>query len=300
MSAQVKPAARHEVLFTMGDESKAKVDALLRQCGHNNLNLLLARGLALVQWVEDQAEQGRTVAAVVYADQNERGRADQVFELVERADLLKPRQQALAAVPVAAVPPIAAEVAEAPATSPEAAPAPSAEPTTPVKASKAAPNPKLVARPKTPPAKKAAGRTPRGSRNRALEVLNAHRVSDESGPVKSYTWVRWRAEMDKKLPPIHVGDNRALPGELGPQHLEELERMSKDARHATHFKIGQWGELCYYGFEPGRGWCYLEDCSMRLLPDTYCDGGLFAVFPVVMAIEYLQKLANPLRASATA
>lgn len=299
MSAQVKPAARHEVLFTMGDDSKARVDALLRQCGHNNLNLLLARGLALVQWVEDQNERRRTVAAIVYGDQGESGRVDQVFELEERAELLKPRQQLLAAVPVAAAPPAATEPVETPEKAPEAPAAPKAAPT-PVKTAETTQNPKLVARPKTAPVKRAAGRTPRAARNRSLEVLNAHRVDDINGPIKSHTWVSWKAGTEKRLPPIHVGDNRALPGELGPQHLEELERMSKDARHATHFKIGQFNELCYYGFEPGRGWCYLEDCSMRLLPDTFCDGGLFAVFPVVMAIEYLKKLANPIRETATA
>lgn len=157
---------------------------------------------------------------------------------------------------------------------------------------------KLVARPKMAPAAKPAPK--KRGQNRAAEVLRAHLVDDVSGPIKSHTWVSWNCTHEKRPAPILVGDDRALPGELSLEHLPDLDCMLVEGRHATHFKITPEGALVYYGFTPGKGWCYLEEGSMRLLPDSFCDGGLFAIFPVVMAVEYLRRLANPSREVASA
>ncbi|WP_219097774.1 hypothetical protein [Pseudomonas sp. UMAB-40] len=284
MSATNGPV-RHDIMFSMSDASKERVDLLLRQCGHASLNLLLARGLALVQWVEDQQDQGRTVGAVIYGAE---GGEDEVFELEERPELLKPqpRPQSLPTQVKAAAPVV--EPTPAPKPEPVASTAPVIDPA------------KLVARPKTPPpVTQPRYRAPSGRE----QQLRAH-IPNDNGPVKTHTWVRWRCKMDKRLPPILIGDDRALPGELTLEHLPELERMLVDARHATHFQLTKDNYLAYYGFQAGKGkrggWCYVEEGSMQLRKDDHCDGGLFAIFPVVMAVEYLRRLANPRAAVASA
>lgn len=74
---------RHEILFSMSEASMAKTRALMEKCGHSNLNLLLARGLALAEWVESQNERGRAVGSMD-------GDGNDFWELHERPDLLKP------------------------------------------------------------------------------------------------------------------------------------------------------------------------------------------------------------------
>lgn len=275
---------RHDIMFSMSDASLDRVTLLLSQCGHNSLNLLLARGLALVQWVEDQQDKGRTIGAVLYGDEGV-----EVSELEERPELLKPqpRPQSLptpvkpvAPVPVKESAPVV-ESTPAPKPEPVATPAPVIDPA------------KLVARPKNPPQmKQPKYRAPNGRE----QVLRAH-IPNDNGPVKSYTWVAWKCQMDKRLPPILIGEDRALPGELTLDHLPELERMLVEARHVTHFKITEDNCLFYYAFQQGNGkrggWYYVQEGSMQLLKDDHCDGGLFAIFPVVMAVEYLRRLANP-------
>jgi hypothetical protein len=280
------------MVFAPNAEAWERIDRLMEQQGHQVYGLAIARGFALVQWVLEQQAAGRIVGSL------ETGEED--FEpLVERPDLLAPRQR-LQAVPVTEPAPLTPVVqpepvqasAVAEVVTPAPVPAPTAAPATAstLPAELAA---KLVPREKKPQPPKAAPRH-RGQ-NRAAEILRAHLVNDVSGPVKSHTWVRWRCEMDKRAAPILVGDDRALPGELSLEHLPELECMLVEGRHATHFRITAQGELSYHAFAPGKGWCYLEEFSMRLLPDSHCDGGLFAVFPVVMAVEYLRRLANPER-----
>lgn len=275
---------RHDIMFSMSEASKDRVDLLLSQCGHKNLNLLLARGLALVQWVEDQQDRGRTIGAVLYGDEG----AD-VLELEERPELLKPqpRPQSLTA-PKAEAPAPVVEAQPAPKPEPVAAPAPAIDPA------------KLVARPKTPPpVTQPKYRAPSGRE----QQLRAH-IPNDNGPVKTYTWVRWKFDQEKRKPPILIGDDRALPGELTLDHLSELERMQKDARHATHFLVTKDGFLAFYGFQGGNGrrggWCYVEEGSMQLRKDDHCDGGLFAIFPVVMAVEYLRRQSSQRTAVASA
>lgn len=285
MSTPTGPV-RHEIMFSMSDASKQRVDKLLLQCGHANLNLLLARGLALVQWVEDQQGQGRAIAALTCGDDV----PEDLIELEERPELLKPqpRPQSITA-PAKPVEPVqepapAPVVEQTPAPEPVASAVPAIDPE------------KLKARPKSPaPVKQPRYRAPSGRE----QVLRAH-IPNDNGPVKTYTWVRWKCGMDKRLPPILIGEDRALPGELTLDHLTELERMLTDARHATHFLVTKDGFMAFYGFQAGNGkrggWCYVEEGSMQLRKDDHCDGGLFAIFPVVMAVEYLRRLASPARA----
>lgn len=286
MSAPTGPV-RHDIMFSMSDASKARVDGLLRQCGHTNLNLLLARGLALVQWVEDHQSEGRCIAALTCGDDI----PDDVIELEERPELLKPQRPQSITAPAKPVEPVQ-----------EPSPAPVVETTpAPEPAARAVPaiNPdKLKARPKTPPpVKQPKYRAPSGRE----QALRAH-IPNDNGPVKSRRWVEWKCESEGRVPPIYIGDDRVLPGELTLDHLPELERIQSDARHATHFLVTKEGALFFYGFTPGNGkrggWCYLEDDSMRLLPEGNCNAGLFAIFPVVMAVEYLRRLASPARAMA--
>lgn len=293
MSALEQPK-RREMVFAPAAESWERIDSLMEQQGHQVYGLTIARGFALVQWVLEQQAAGRIVGSL------ETGEED--FEpLVERPDLLAPRPR-LQSVPVP----------ESAPSMPERAPVAPSEPVqvattavvaTPTQAAPASTLPaelsaKLVARPRTPPAARPAPK--RRGQNRAAEVLRAHLVDDVHGPIKSHTWVRWNCNHENRPAPILIGDDRALPGELSLEHLPELDCMLVEGRHATHFKITTTGELAYYGFTPGKGWCYLEEGSMRLLPDSFCDGGLFAIFPVVMAVEYLRRLANPSREVASA
>lgn len=287
MSGQT-PQPKHEVVFTLSPAGKTRADALLARCGHRNMSLMIARGLALVEWVEDQIDEGRTVAGVIYGEGDD---GNALFtELQERPELLKPVQRPTAApavqdAPTASV--AAPETIQAPAPRPASAPVPVA--------TSATTNPKLVARERRPPPPAPAPR-PR-SPNRRAEKMTAH-IPNDDGPVKTYRWVRWKAEQTNLLPPIQIGEDRVLPGELNMRHLADLEYMAAQARHVTHFKITKDGDLSYYAYAPKKGWCYVEMCSMQLYKDTNCAGGLFAIFPIVMAIEYLQRLANPPRAMA--
>lgn len=282
MSDQAGPV-RYDLMFSMSEASHARVTQLLRRCDHNNVNLLLARGLELVQWVEDQQDQGRTIGAVLYDGENV-----DVAELAERAELLKPqpRPQSIPAKPVEAV------VEPRPSPKPEQAPVPVAGAATTV-------NPKLVPRDKKPtPAPPPRYRAPSGRE----QQLRAH-IPNDNGPVKTYTWVRWKCETENRKPPILIGDDRALPGDLTQDHLPELERMLVDAKHATHFMVAVDGYLSYYAYQPGNGtrggWRYVEEGSMQLRKDEHCEAGLFAIFPVVMAVEYLRRQAAPARTLAS-
>lgn len=278
MSDQSGPV-RYDLMFSMSEASHGRVNSLLQRCNHNNVNLLLARGLELVQWVEDQQDLGRTIGAVLYD-----GEDVDVSELTERPELLKPQPRPQS-IPLKAV----EATAEA---QPEPVPAPVASADKPV-------NPKLVPREKKPsPPPPPRYRAPSGRE----QQLRAH-IPNDNGPVKTYTWVRWKCEMDKRKPPILIGDDRALPGELTLDHLPELERMLVDAKHATHFLVTVDGFLSYYAYLPGNGtrggWRYVEEGSMQLRKDEHCQAGLFAIFPVVMAVEYLRRLSAPARTLAS-
>lgn len=296
MSGQTSPT-KHEVVFTLSDSGKARADALLARCGHRNMALMIARGLALVEWVEDQLDQGRAVAGITYGAGDD---GEALFaELQERPELLMPPQRAITA-PAAPIAPKAAVSAPVQIPTPPAvidAPAPrKARQATPAPiAQDATTNPKLMPRERRPPPPKPAPR-PRNP-NRRAEKLTAH-IPDDNGPIKTFRWVRWKAESTGRLPPIPIGDERVLPGELNLGHLAELQRFTVEARHVTHFRITDDGDLSFYGYAPNKGWCYAEQCSMQLHKDAQCAGGLFAIFPIVMAVEYLQRLANPPRAMA--
>ena len=279
--SQPSGPVRHDIMFSMSDASQERVNLLLSQVGHKSLNLLLARGLALVQWVEDQQDLGRTIGSVVYSADG----AD-VCELEERPELLKPqpRPQSLP-IPVKAVAPVQESASVV-------GPTPTPKPEPVVTATSAIDPAKLVPRPKKPPVMtQPKYRAPSGRE----QQLRAH-IPNDNGPVKTYTWVRWKCETQGHLPPILIGDDRALPGELTLAHLPGLEQMLDSARHITHFRLTEDGFLSFYAFQVGNGkrggWSYLEECSMRLYKDEMCDGGLFAIFPVVMAVEYLRRQAG--------
>lgn len=299
MTGQINPA-KHEVVFTLSEAGKARADALLARCGHRNMSLLIARGLALAEWVEDQRDEGRSVAGVCYGAGDD---GEALFvELLERPELLKPHAARSSDSEPMQVAKLSAPSAGA--AKPEYRPASSAPSLSIVKNSpqpascatdaslSVTDNPKLVARDKTPvPPKPAPAARPK---NRRAEKLVAH-VPNDDGPIKTFTWVRWDAEMRKLPAPIPIGDDRVLPGNLSLEHLDELEEIESSVKCATHFKVSEFGDLTYYGYAPGKGWCSVELCSHRLKKDSHCAAGLFAIFPVVMAVEYLKRMAKPSR-----
>lgn len=278
--AEQQAPRKHVETFTLSDSGKARADDLLSRCGHNSLQLLIARGLALVEWVVDQQERGRTVAGVVYGTEDTEL---YVCELHERPELLMPRQRPQA-LPVPAQEQQAAKVAE-----PAELPAPAAESIQaspePVASQAVAPtqNPKLMPRAKNPPAPKP--RPTRIDQSKQAAVLAAHRPNDD-GAVKTYNWVVYECERKKRLPPICHGD-KPLQGELSSAHYAELSRVEKYA--ATHFRISDYGDLSFYRFEPKRGWLNVNVLNYQGELDEMVTGGCTSIFPIALALDYLAK-----------
>jgi hypothetical protein len=298
----------------MGDASMARAQDLLRQCHHNNLPLLMARGLALVEWVEEQAAQGRTIASVKYAEE---GEEPVIYELQERPELLRPQPKpvltvapAPAATPVAAPQP-APEPEPQPALEPEPEPVvaqtpePAPEPEPVEMAAEETPpspplegeakrrafdalrqqNPKLVpgAKAAPAPARPAPARTP----NRRAEIAMAHKENDMAGPIKSFQWLVNDCNRLKMRPPLHY-KQRGLPGDLVTMHLEHLEQAIGTDSRVTHFRVNDFGDITFYAFLYGKGWCVLEVGQQAFYLCESVNAGVSPVFPVALAIEYLK------------
>lgn len=303
MNTQPRPG-RHEVGFSFSDASKARADDLLRKCGHNDLRLLMARGLALVEWVEQQHEEGRVVAGVLYAKDEESEMV--VVELEERPDLLRPKVHprpvlvpaspapVAKAAPVSVAPPVTAQVVvpvPAPvAVEPEPEPAPVVlDPDAKREALRllVEQNPKLMARPKVPP-QRTEPKPSRASMNRRAELMMAHKVNDAGGPIKSFEWVRAHCITRSKMPPICFRD-RPLPGELAASYLEHFDAATDIDSRVSHFRINDCGDLMFYAFLVGKGWCQLELGTVGLYKDAQVDAGIACVFPIALAADYLRE-----------
>ncbi|WP_439254466.1 hypothetical protein [Pseudomonas monteilii] len=241
---------RHEVLFTMSAQSMQRTTALLKRCGHQNLNLLLARGLALVEFVLDQLEQGRSVGSVILGE-------DGFLPLRERPELVTPREGAR----------------------PKAVPAPTRGGTTHTD------NPKLMPRAKVPVEATVQEQAPRV---RKLFRHAAFNVNDLTGPVRSVEFHTKRCASEGLEAPIDY-TGQALPGELGPHHLEELERVMGEESMATHFQLcPSTYALTFFAFFPKGGWHRMQSASREWLHDLAVDTGEVSVFSVDLAAAYLR------------
>lgn len=270
--------------FTASASSFSRIEQLMTRTGESRMSRLIARGLALVQFVEDQADLGRTVGSL------ETGEED--FEaLEERAELLAPINPPpiLTAVPT----PAPASAAE-PAAEPQAVPA-----AAPVAALVAAPapklpkaltetdNPKLKARPKNVmPEPKPVRKPPK----RKLPKFRAYSPNDVYGPVKSLKWEQETAANYNRAAPI---DNcgSPLPGLLHADHLEQLEHSVEAMKNATHFYVEEIGVLVFAGFFGSSGWLYYHDVELRWKKAEGMNMGRRSVYSVDQAIEYLKR--NP-------
>lgn len=247
---------RHEIMFSMAPSSAARVESLLKRCGHKNLNLLLARGLALVEFVLDQADLGRVVGSVIVGE-------DEFLPLRERAELLKPSRQR----------PTPAPSAEEPSqSSPDAA--------------AGAIHPKLVARPRVPVEEPTEERLPRARR---LFKHAAFAVNDDAGPVRSLAFHLERSDSMGLEQPISY-NGHALPGELRPHHLDEIQKMMDAESIATHFLMCEaTEELSYFGYFPNTGWHRLNAVSNQWTLDTAILAGERSLYPMDLAALYLRR-----------
>lgn len=247
---------RHEILFTMTPSSFERVETLLKRCGHQNLNLLLARGLALVEFVLDQVDLGRMVGSV-----ND-GEAEFV-PLSERPELLTPSGPRQAPVPV---------IAQPVQSSPDAA--------------AGALHPKLVARPRVPVEEPSEERLPRARR---LFKHAAFAVNDDAGPVRSLAFHLERSESMGLERPIDY-NGHALPGALRAHHLDEIQQMMDAESMATHFLLCEaTEELSYFGFFPNTGWHRLSAESGQWVLDTAILAGERSLYPMDLAAFYLRR-----------
>lgn len=249
---------RKEIVFSMSHASYERVEQLLGRCGHTNLNLLLARGLALVEFVEDEKAQGRPVGSTD-------ARGEGFVRLSERAELLKPGNPQR----------LHPARAEDPAQDVSAA---GAVDTT---------NPKLIARPRTaPPIPIEQGREPRARRQfRRPEFA----VNDDAGPVRSLAFHEERCAALGINPPIAY-NGHALPGELDTHHLATLEEVMAQESMATHFQLcPATDELVFFGFFPRSGWHRLNQATDVWAPNDSVQTGGVSVFPLDMAANYLRR-----------
>lgn len=250
---------RHEIVFTMASDSMERVEGLLKRCGHKNLNLLLARGLALVEFVLDQAELGREVGSVILGE-------DGFLPLRERPELVKPSRPRVVAATDAGEPPL-----EAPA------------------AALGVVHPKLIARPRVPIEAPVEEGLPRARR---LFKHAAYAVNDDAGPVRSLAFHLERSEsMGLEAPIAYNG--HALPGGLRPYHLDEIQRMMGEEAMATHFLLCEaTEELSYFGYFPNTGWHRLSSDTRQWTFDTAIEAGERSLFPMDLAAFYLRHQAD--------
>jgi len=283
MSAAEKPI-RHDFNFSMGEESKRKLDALMARCGQDNLNLMVARGLALVAWVEDQSDLGRVVASIRHGEDEPDFRP-----LEERPELIRPRQRPqLVTVAPPAVQPAAEPVLEA---------VPEPEPVTePV----ADPAPKLASTPSAAPAPKAAERTP-NEFNGPLTKPKAFRMPDRDcksdypagfakSPVRNLREMQIDAKSRNVAPPIEY-QGQPLPVGINQSHAEALVESMRIG--ATHFQLMSDLFLVAYKYVARKGWCTFEAHRHRWTTDGYINDGLAPIYSLKLAQDYLQNNDAP-------
>jgi hypothetical protein len=278
MNAAEKPN-RHDFNFSMGDESKRKLDDLMARCGHTQLNLTVARALALLAWVEDQSDLGRVVGSIRYGDELD------FAELEERTELLRPRPRPQLVTTLPPVPKPAPIITPAPAPEPvttQASVVPAAIPADPEPAPV---NPKLVARPKVAPAPKAAP-----ARARSHRVVNPSAMKpDDNGPIKTHAFLVSMSKVRNLLPPIEYCGH-SVPGNLYVDQLQRLIEVRDRLPTATHFRINTLDHKVFFcGYTPGKGWCALSDATDQWERDPQLTAGVTWIYPVGPAIEYLKR-----------
>ncbi|HAL2109911.1 TPA: hypothetical protein H5X26_004990 [Escherichia coli] len=252
---------RHEIVFSMAHDSMSRVQELLKRCGHGNLNLLLARGLALVEFVLDQAELGRVVGSVILGE-------EEFLPLRERPELLKPMR--------AGKPPAEPEdnVAQS---MPEAA--------------VATINPKLMPRAKVPVEDFPEAPLPRARR---LFKHAAFAVNDDAGPVRSLAFHQERCDSMGIEPPLSY-NGHALPGELRLHHLDDLQRVMDTESMATHFYLcPATDDLSFYGYFPNTGWHRMNPETGEWAPESIVQAGELSLFPMDLAALYLRRHGHDL------
>lgn len=286
MSAAEKPI-RHDFNFSMGDESKRKLDALMARCGQDNLNLLVARGLALVAWAEDQSDDGRIVGSIFY------GADEPDFRpLEERPELVRPRPRPqLVPVAVAVVQPVAAPEPE-----PEPVPDPVPEPEV---ATAPEPAPELAAEPPAAaalkPAAKAPERTPaefNGQLKKPKPFRVPERKDDKSdypagyakSPIRSLSELQLDARQRNLPAPIDY-EGQPLPAGLNQSHAATLaENMQLGA---THFRLMRDLHLVAFKFVATKGWSTFEAHRYRWVRDGWINDGLDPIYSIKAAQDYL-------------
>ncbi|WP_103306006.1 hypothetical protein [Pseudomonas sp. MPR-ANC1] len=250
---------RHEIVFSMTSNSLARVESLLKRCGHQNMNLLLARGLELVEFVLDQVDLGRVVGSVIVGE-------SEFMPLRERPELLKPSRARQAP---------ASTVGEPAQSSTDAV--------------AGAFHPKLVARPRVPVEEPTEERLPRARR---LFKHAAFAVNDDAGPVRSLAFHLERSESMGLERPIDY-NGHALPGELRPHHLDEIQQMMDAESMATHFLLCEaTEELSYFGYFPNTGWHRLNADTRHWTLDTAIQAGERSLYPMDLAAFYLRRQAD--------
>lgn len=278
---------RHDFNFSMGDESKRKLDALMTRCNQSDLNLTVARALSLLAWVVDQADEGRVVGSIRYGAD-----ALDFCELQERPELLRQRsrpQLVPSAGPIDAggsSASLAHQVAE-PATTAAIPETQQAKPSTPAPAavSYETTNPKLMPREKVRPK---ADKTPSRPRGQRLMKHAAYQPG-EDGPVKSLAFLRALCEVRHLPAPISFG-GRALPGNLNVSHKVQLIEMLDLNIGVTHFALSAQDDfMLFYSYAPRKGWCLLNHVSRRWEKDEQANGGLTWIYSISLAVEYLQR-----------
>lgn len=302
MTEQSSPR-KHELTLSLSDAGMARAAALLERVGHRSLQRLIARGMELVEWVENQQDMGRTVAAVI------KSQPDKVYELSEREDLLAPR--ILAAVDQGQAPkPLLTEAREdgeksgqpmygdiSAADIKPQAPAP-AVPDKPGRSAK-----------KRATAGKAAAAPSARTENRRMAIVNAHRHSD-SGPVISLRRARMLSDSSSGVRaqisvPI-VYQDKPLPAKLTPAHEPELKAAISTGYTASHFSMSEEdGHVLFYQFIPPKGWHHVEPGTGIRNFDATMNGGLGVLYPVQLALSYLADLEaigglKPVELAATA
>jgi hypothetical protein len=245
---------RQEIVFSMAPESMERVQGLLKRCGHQNLNLLLARGLAMVEFVMDQIDMGRAVGSVILGE-------DGFLPLRERPELLGKVNRAPLAV--------AGDQAQGGSG-----------------AQVDAINPKLIPRPKIPVEAATEDHRPRARR---LFKHAAFAVNDDAGPVRSLAFHQERCDSMGLEPPISV-NGHALPGELRPYHLDDIQRLMDEESMATHFLLcPATDELAFFGYFPNSGWHRLNLDTRQWALDATVQAGELSLFPMEMAAFYLRR-----------
>ncbi|MFJ3487088.1 hypothetical protein ACIPL1_27270 [Pseudomonas sp. NPDC090202] len=245
----------HEIVFSVNPDSFSRVQALLKRCGHQKLNLLLARGLALVEYVLDEQAKGRSVGSVSAS-------GNRFVPLCERAELL-----GTGSAPVATNAPSGSAAG----------------------GHLASISPNLMPRHRVRVSKVPEAREPRARR---LWGHAAFAVNDEAGPVRSLAFHCERNETLGLEQPIEF-NGHALPGELHMSHLPELRKVMDAVSMATHFLLCPATDtLSFYGYFPKTGWFRMSRETEEWIPDEAVNAGEVSLFPMDVAELYLRRLRD--------